>query len=57
VQDRGKIEARHFNPQHFPAGDKRSSFSAGGANPNLRELDRPFTRMQYSFQLIEENPS
>jgi hypothetical protein len=32
-----EIEVRHVDPQHFVAGDNRSSFSAGDANPNLGE--------------------
>ena len=31
TQDR-EVQVRHFDRQHFVAGDKRSSFSAGGAN-------------------------
>ena len=32
-----EIEVRHVDPQHFVAGDNRSSFRAGGANRYLRE--------------------
>jgi hypothetical protein len=37
-----EIEARHVDPPHFMPGDKRSSFSTGGANPNLRQRGGTF---------------
>jgi hypothetical protein len=42
TQDR-EVEVRYFDPQHLVAGDKRSSFSARGANPTYRSLHRRFT--------------